>query len=187
MLSTWHICLTKLLEEKHPKLSDYLNQSEGPLATLSALQHFAFFWTPAAKTIHLQELVGCFRPKLSPDTQNRAFTKNRSSVQILDTTLHILFFSYTYNLLFCWKIKSCCDCCFPQKIRLQTTVQYILQDYSGVTCFNMINKLTSYKLYYLVVFSIAFFIAIEGLSCSFYVSGFDYCIHVLFVKSVIVA
>ena len=29
------------------------------------------------------------------------------------------FFSYTYTLLLCWKIKCCCDCCFPQQGRPQ--------------------------------------------------------------------
>ena len=29
-----------------------MNQIEGPLATLIALQHFSFFWTPAAKVTH---------------------------------------------------------------------------------------------------------------------------------------
>ena len=53
-----------------------------------------------------------------------------------------LFFSYTYTFLFCWKIKSCCDPCFPQQIRPQTPVQlYILQDYSSERIgFSMINK-----------------------------------------------
>ena len=55
---------------KHLKLSDYLNQISGPLATLRALKRFGFFWTPAAKTTCLQELTGRFRPSLSPDTQN---------------------------------------------------------------------------------------------------------------------
>ena len=49
MVSTWCICLTEILKEKHRKLSDYLNQV---LATLSALQRFGFFWTPAAKAAH---------------------------------------------------------------------------------------------------------------------------------------
>ena len=42
--------------------------------------------------------------------------------------LHLtIFFPYTYTLLFCCKIKSCCDCRFPQKIGLQTTVPlYVL-------------------------------------------------------------
>ena len=32
--------------------------------------------------------------------------------------LHLhLSFSHTYTLLFCWKIKSCCDRCRPQQIR----------------------------------------------------------------------
>ena len=87
LVSTWHICLTEILEEKHLKLSDYLNQIYGPLATLSALQCFGFFWTPAAKATRLQELAGRFRSRLSHDTQNRAFTKNRSCIQILDTIL----------------------------------------------------------------------------------------------------
>lgn len=34
------------------------------MATLRALQFFGFFWAPAAKAIHLQELVRCFRPRL---------------------------------------------------------------------------------------------------------------------------
>ena len=50
-----------------------------------------------------------------------------------------LFFSYTYTLVFCWKIWCCC---LPQQIRPQTTVQlYILWDYSGVRIgFNMIKN-----------------------------------------------
>ena len=53
-----------------------------------------------------------------------------------------LFFSYTYTLLFCNKMKSCCDRYFPQQIRPQTTVQlYKLQDYSSVRIhISMINK-----------------------------------------------
>ena len=51
-LSDW--CLhgarfTETPQEKHPKFSDYLNQIENHLATLSALQHFSFFWTQAPK------------------------------------------------------------------------------------------------------------------------------------------
>ena len=76
----------------------------------------------------------------------------RTSLQVLQkahikTVAHaiytyIFFFSYIYTLLFCWKIKSCCDRCFPQQIGPQTTVQwYILRDYSSVRIgFNMINK-----------------------------------------------
>ena len=53
-----------------------------------------------------------------------------------------LSFSYTYNLLFCCKIKIYCDHCFPQQIRPQTIVQLcILQQYSGVKIgFNMNKK-----------------------------------------------
>ena len=52
------------------------------------------------------------------------------------------FSPYTYPLLFCRKIKSCCDRCFPQQIRPQATVQwYILRDYSCIKIgFNIINK-----------------------------------------------
>ena len=53
-----------------------------------------------------------------------------------------IFFSYTCTLLSCWKIKSCCNRCFPQQIRPQITVKlYILRDYSSVRIgFNMIRK-----------------------------------------------
>ena len=40
--------------------------------------------------------------------------------------LPLPFFSYTYTLLFCWKIKSCCDHIFPQQIRAQTFVQWYI-------------------------------------------------------------
>ena len=52
-----------------------------------------------------------------------------------------LIFSYTYTLLFCWKM-SCCDSCFSQEIRPQTTAQlYIFWNYSSLKIgFNMINK-----------------------------------------------
>ena len=50
--------------------------------------------------------------------------------------------SSTMHSLFFWKIKICCDRCFRQQIRLQTTVQwYILRDYSSARIgFNIINK-----------------------------------------------
>ena len=50
-----------------------------------------------------------------------------------------IFFSYTDTI--CNKIKSFYDCCFPQQITLQTTVQlYILQDYSSLRIGNMNSK-----------------------------------------------
>ena len=54
----------------------------------------------------------------------------------------LAYFFLIWTLLFCWKIKSCYDHCFPQQIRPETTVQwYILRYYSSVrTVFNMINK-----------------------------------------------
>ena len=36
------------------------------------------------------------------------------------------FFSFTYNLLFSGKIKSCCNRCFPQQIKPQTTIQFYI-------------------------------------------------------------
>ena len=83
----WYICLREILEEKDLKLSDYLNNLQVPLATLSILQRFGFFWTPATKTTCLQELAGRFRSRLTPDAQSRALAKNGSCIQIPDTTL----------------------------------------------------------------------------------------------------
>ena len=70
--------------------------------------------------------------------------------------LHLPFF--TYILLFCSKIKTCRDCCFPQQIRSQTTVQpYILQDYSSVRIdFNVINKHHMLPIAYTMLKSIKF-------------------------------
>ena len=48
----------------------------------------------------------------------------RSSHQQCDPCyLHLPIFFFTYTLLLCGKIKSCCDHCFPQHIRPQKTVQ----------------------------------------------------------------
>ena len=67
--------------------------------------------------------------------------------------LRLLIFSYTYTLPFCWKIKSCCDLCFPQQIKLQTTVQwYIFRDYSSVRIgFSMINKRRTLPIVYIML------------------------------------
>ena len=89
-MSTWRVYCTENPEEKHLRLSDYLNQIEGPLAALRVLQCFGFSRTPAAKATRLQELAGRFRPRLSPDIQNRAFVKNGSCIQILDTAMCIV-------------------------------------------------------------------------------------------------
>ena len=86
-MSTWHICLTEILKEKHLKLSDYLDQIQGPLATSIALHHFGFLWTLDAKAAHLQDLPGCFRPRLPLEAQNRASAKNGCWSQILDTAI----------------------------------------------------------------------------------------------------
>ena len=71
----------------------------------------------------------------------RVFQKAR--IKIVARAIYTyLFFSYTYTLLFRWKIKSCCDRWFPMQIRPQTNVQwYILQDYFRVRIgFNVIKK-----------------------------------------------
>ena len=50
-----------------------------------------------------------------------------------------IFFLYIHYLLFCGKIKSCCDHCFTQQINPKTTVQ--LWDHSSVRIgFNKNNK-----------------------------------------------
>ena len=56
--------------------------------------------------------------------------------------LHLPIFSFTYTLLLCGKMQSCCDYCFPLQIRPQNTIQlYLLRDYSsGRIDFNMNNK-----------------------------------------------
>ena len=67
----------------------------------------------------------------------------KSSHQDCDPAIYTYqFFSFTYTLLFCSKIKSCCNCCFPQQIRTQNTIQLcILWDCSSMgICFNMDNK-----------------------------------------------
>ena len=46
----------------------------------------------------------------------------KARIKIVARAIHTYVFFYTYTLLFCWKIKSCCDCYFPQQIRSQTTV-----------------------------------------------------------------
>ena len=69
---------------------------------------------------------------------------------------HAIYFyihiSYKYTLLFCWKIKSCCDWCFPQQIIPQNTAQLnMLQDYSSVRIgFNMISKCHSLLVVYTI-------------------------------------
>ena len=64
--------------------------------------------------------------------------------------LHLPVFSFTYTLLVCGKINSCCDLCFPQQIRPLNTVQlFILQDYSSVRIgFSMNNKRLSFSVVY---------------------------------------
>ena len=100
-LSDWHICLRNILEEKSQ--IEWLKVTLKFFGYFSAPQCFGFFCTSAAKATYLQELTGCFRPRLWPDTQNRAFAKNSSCTQILDTTLALsqkkLHWKYTLSIL----------------------------------------------------------------------------------------
>ena len=67
----------------------------------------------------------------------------KASIKMMACAIYTyLVFSYTCTLLFWWKTKSYCDCCFLQQIILQKTVQLdMLLDYSSVRIgFNMINK-----------------------------------------------
>ena len=73
------------------------------MATLSDLQRFGFPWTPAAKATRSQELAGCSLSKLSPDVQKRAFAKNRSCIQILDTALTYILSTHDAFFKF-WKL-----------------------------------------------------------------------------------
>ena len=41
----------------------------------------------------------------------------------------LIYFSYRYTLLFCWKIKSCSGHCFPQEIRPEETVHELTSCY----------------------------------------------------------
>ena len=81
-----------------------------------------------------------------PDENHcKCFKKLASTLWSLLFTLTI--FSFTYTLLICGKIKSCCDHCFPQQSRPQNTVQlYILH---VRICFNMNNKYHSLPILYI--------------------------------------
>ena len=64
----------------------------------------------------------------SPTRHEQDLNLHRTWVQallnevVITTTRSRLFFPYTSTLLFCHKIRSCCDRCFPQQIRPQITV-----------------------------------------------------------------
>ena len=58
LVSSWHICLTETLEEKHLKLRDYLKQIQSPLVTLSVLQVLWVLLDPSCKD-NLLTGVGC--------------------------------------------------------------------------------------------------------------------------------
>ena len=52
-------------------------------------------------------------------------------------------FSYTSTLLFCWKIKSCCDPCFLQQSRPQVTDQICIKTLH--TAYNTTSSFKSIK------------------------------------------
>ena len=49
LVSTWQICLTETLEEKHLKVRDYLKEIQSPLVTLSVLQVLWVLLDPSCK------------------------------------------------------------------------------------------------------------------------------------------
>ena len=78
-----------------------------------------FFWTLATKAACLQELVGCFRPRLSPGAQNRAFTKKCKLYSNLFLSVQLLFSfsvlpsylsSFSTLLLFLTQVVNCSHC-----------------------------------------------------------------------------
>ena len=130
------------------------------IALMTKCPEKRFNWTP---TWHLHKSKASFDVKYGVDLEllcvsldmmwgvcslfhmKITVSVTKSSYQDWATMLfntYLFFFSYTYTLLFCWKIKCCCDRYFPEQIRPQTTVQwYILQNYLSVKIgFNMINK-----------------------------------------------
>ena len=60
------------------------------------------------RSTRLQELARCFRPRLSPEVQNRAFTKNGSCIQILDTVPFLLIICSKNwgQLIFCFRVSD---------------------------------------------------------------------------------
>ena len=57
----------------------------------------------------------------------------KTCIKIKAPAIYTYLFFKKNTLLFCCKIKCCCDCCFPQHIRQITAQLNILQDYSSVT------------------------------------------------------
>ena len=100
------------------------------------------------KTIKYRYLSSLFHMKITASVTNSSH-QDRGPCY-----LHSPIFSYTFIL--CWKIKSCCDSCFPQQIRPYTAVQwYILGDYSSVRIgFNMINKRHTLSMVYTMLVKI---------------------------------
>ena len=92
---------------------------------------------PSCKGTLLQELAGHLRPRLLPDTQNRAFPKNGSYIHILDTTLVLWILSAIllaikssvapafYKLIFSNSFKCICSSLFSVINFLTTFTIYI--------------------------------------------------------------
>ena len=74
--------------------------------------------------------------------ENHCKCYNKLASSLRSKLLTLTYFFLTFFLLFCCKLNSCCECCFPQQNRPQTTVQwYILRNCSSVRIgLNIINK-----------------------------------------------
>ena len=70
-------------------------------------------------------LIYCYKMQSFPYENHCECYKKLTSTQTL--AIYFPVFSFTYTLLVCGKIKSCCDHCFPQQIRPQnTSIIYII-------------------------------------------------------------
>ena len=87
------------------------------------------------KFCHFGPFFCLFTPLTSPFNMKITQVLQKVCIKIVVHAIYnyIAIFSYTYNPLFCCKIKCFCDQCLAQQIRLQTVVQlYIFHNYSSV-------------------------------------------------------
>ena len=76
------------------------------------------FWQLPPNSISCTIKCSIFHMKITASVQ-------KARIKIVTRAIYTyLFFSYTYTLLFYWKIKSGCDCCFPQQIKQITSIIY---------------------------------------------------------------
>ena len=95
----------------------------------------------------------CYKMQSFPYEKHCGECYKKLTLKLWPCYLHLSIFTFTYTLLVCDKIKSCCDHRFPQQIRPQNTAQlYILRDYSsGTIGFNMKNKRHSLPVVYTIL------------------------------------